>query len=105
MGIAYSVSPIDLIPGIIPVAGQLDNLLVMLRCLEKVLDAADKEITGPYLEEVDLSIEELKEDIQITSSTLKAIGRDTVKVMKNTGKTAGYLLMYGIKKLIGKKPY
>jgi uncharacterized membrane protein YkvA (DUF1232 family) len=105
MGIAYSVSPIDLIPGIIPVAGQLDNLMVMLRCLEKVLDAADKEITGTYLEEADLSIEELKEDIQITSSTLKAIGRDTVKVMKNTGKTAGYLLMYGIKKLIGKKPY
>lgn len=105
MGIAYSVSPIDLIPGIIPVAGQLDNLLVMLRCLEKVLDDADSKITGQYLEEAGISIDDIKEDIQVASKTLKAIGRDTAKVLTNTGKTVGYLTMYGIRKLIRKKPY
>lgn len=105
VGIAYSVSPIDLIPGIIPVAGQLDNLLVMLRCLEKVLDAADSKITGQYLEEAGISIDDIKEDIKVASTTLKAIGRGTVKVIANTGKTVGYLTMYGIRKLIRKKPY
>jgi len=105
MGIAYSISPIDLIPGIIPVAGQLDNLLIMLRCIDKVLDKADQKVTGQYLEESGITREEIKEDIRLVSSTLKEIGRDTVKVLANTGKTVGYLAMYGIKKLTRKKPY
>lgn len=105
VGIAYSLSPIELIPGIIPVAGQLDNLLVMLRCLEKVLDKADPEITGPYLEEAGITPEEIKEDIRLVKATLKEIGRGTAKVLVNTGKAAGYLAIYGVKKLLRKKPY
>lgn len=105
VGIAYNISPIELIPGLIPVAGQLDNLIVMLRCLEKVLEAADPEITGQYLTEAGITIDEIKEDIVIAKDTLKAIGRDTAKVLKNTGKTVGYLALYGMKKLIRKKPY
>lgn len=105
VGIAYSVSPIDLIPGIIPVAGQLDNLLVMLRCLEKVLEAADPEITGEYLEESGVTLAEIKEDIKIIKKTLKTIGRDTAKVLTNTGKAIGNLTSLGIRKLIRKKPY
>lgn len=104
-GIAYSASPIDLIPGIIPVAGQLDNLLVMLRCIDKVLDRADPSITSKYLEEAGISGVEVKEDIKLASDTLKSIGRDTAKVIKNAGKASGYLMMYGIKKLVRKKPY
>ncbi|HWR61708.1 MAG TPA: DUF1232 domain-containing protein [Clostridia bacterium] len=104
-GIAYSLSPIDIIPGIIPVAGQLDNLLVMLRCLEKVLDKTDPEITGPYLEEAGIKPEEIKEDIRLVKHTLKEIGRGMSRVLANTGKTAGYLAIYGVKKLLGKKPY
>jgi uncharacterized membrane protein YkvA (DUF1232 family) len=104
-GIAYSASPIDLIPGIIPVAGQLDNLLVMLRCIDKVLDRVDPAITAKYLEEAGITRNEVKEDIKLVSNTLRSIGRDTVKVLKNTGKAAGYLTVYGIKKLIRKKPY
>lgn len=105
MGIAYSLSPIDLIPGIIPVAGQLDNLLVMLRCMDKVLDKADPEVTGQYLKEAGITKEEIKEDIRLVSETLSEIGRGTVRVIANTGKTVGYLTMYGIKKLTGKKPF
>ncbi|MGE5677040.1 MAG: YkvA family protein [Pseudomonadota bacterium] len=104
-GIAYSASPIDLIPGIIPVAGQLDNLLVMLNCIDKVLDRADPAITSKYLEEAGITRNEVKEDIKLAEDTLKSIGRDTAKVLRNTGKAAGYLTMYGIKKLIRKKPY
>ncbi|KUO72890.1 MAG: hypothetical protein APF77_24220 [Clostridia bacterium BRH_c25] len=105
MGIAYSASPIDLIPGIIPVAGQLDNLLIMLRCLEKVLDAYDVKITGKYLDEAGTSVDEIKEDIQLTGETLKSIGRGTVKVVSNTVKFAGYSVLYGIRKLRRKRPY
>lgn len=105
MGIAYSLSPIELIPGIIPVAGQLDNLLVMLRCLEKVIEGTDVKITGKYLEESGISIEEIKEDIRITRGTLKAIGRGAAKIVSNTAKFAGYSLLYGIRKLRRKDPF
>ena len=37
-GAAYLVSPIDLVPGIIPVLGQLDDLVVVLTTLRLALD-------------------------------------------------------------------
>ncbi|MHB1392417.1 MAG: YkvA family protein [Clostridia bacterium] len=105
MGIAYSLSPIELIPGIIPVAGQLDNLLIMLNCLEKVLNAYDAEIRSKYLDEAGITMEEIREDILLTRETLKSIGRGTVKVVSNTVKFVGYSALYGIRKLRRKKPY
>lgn len=105
MGIAYSVSPIELIPGIIPVAGQLDNLLIILRCLKKVLEASDKEVRMKYIQESGITIEEIDEDIKLASDTLKSIGKGTVKVVSNTVKFAGYSALYGYRKLRRKKPY
>ncbi len=105
MGIAYSVSPIELIPGIIPVAGQLDNLLIILRCLKKVLLASDEAVRQKFLEEAGITIEEIDEDIKLTSDTLKSIGRGTVKVASNTVKYVGYRALYGYKKLRRKKPF
>lgn len=105
MGIAYNLSPIELIPGIIPVAGQLDNLLVMLRCLRKVLDSIDKESGKRYLEEEGIAQGQIEEDIKLTEDTLRAIGRGTAKVFSNTLKFAGYSALYGFRKLTKKKPY
>jgi uncharacterized membrane protein YkvA (DUF1232 family) len=104
-GIAYSVSPIELIPGIIPVAGQLDNLLIMLLCLKKVLEAADKDTREKYLQEIGITIEEIDEDIKLTRDTLRAIGKGTVKVISNTAKFIGYKSLHGIIKLRMRKPY
>jgi hypothetical protein len=105
MGIAYSVSPIELIPGIIPVAGQLDNLLIILRCLKKVLLAADEATRSKFLEETGITLEEIDEDMRLSGDTLKSIGRGTVKVASNTVKFVGYSALYGYKKLRRKKPY
>jgi uncharacterized membrane protein YkvA (DUF1232 family) len=105
MGLAYSLSPIELIPGIIPVAGQLDNLLIMLKCLEKVLNATDDEIRGRYLDEAGITLEEIREDIALTSETLKSIGRGAVKVVSNAVKFVGYRTLYEIRKIRRKKPY
>ncbi|HYF83069.1 MAG TPA: YkvA family protein [Clostridia bacterium] len=105
MGIAYSLSPIELIPGIIPVAGQLDNIIVMLRCLKKVLNATDVEIRNKYLDEAGVTMEDISEDILLTKETLKSIGRGTVKVVSNSVKFIGYSALLGIRKLRRKKPY
>jgi uncharacterized membrane protein YkvA (DUF1232 family) len=105
MGIAYSLSPIDLIPGIIPVAGQLDNLLVMLRCLRKVLNSIDKASGKRYLEEEGLVQGQIEEDIKLAEDTLRAIGKGTVKVFSNTMKFAGYSALYTYRRLTKKKPF
>ncbi len=42
-GLGYLASPIDLIPGIIPVLGQLDDILVLLLCLRQVIREYDEE--------------------------------------------------------------
>ena len=99
MGIAYSLSPIDFIPGIIPVAGQLDNLLIMLRCLEKVLLALDEKVRNKFLEEEGITLEQISEDIKLTGDTLKAIGKGTAKIVTNTAKFVGYSVLYGLRKL------
>src|SRR5262245_48389218 len=39
VGGAYVISPIDLVPGIIPVAGQLDDLVVLLIALRTAIRA------------------------------------------------------------------
>ncbi|MEA4849540.1 MAG: YkvA family protein [Clostridiaceae bacterium] len=102
-GIAYSVSPIELIPGMIPVAGQLDNLIIMLRCLRKVLKASGAETREKYLKEAGMTLEEIDEDINISVDTLKAIGRGTARVVSNTVRSAGYSVLYRIEKYKNKK--
>lgn len=44
VALAYLVSPIDLIPDFIPVAGFIDDLLVTAILLNKIINSADREL-------------------------------------------------------------
>lgn len=67
-GGAYLVSPIDLVPGIIPVAGQLDDMYVVLTAIRQALRMSPPEVAEDYLERYQL-------DIGIIDSDLAAIRR------------------------------
>lgn len=58
----YLVSPIDLIPGFIPVLGQLDDLLVLIAALRLALSGLDREQRAARLAAANLSDELLAED-------------------------------------------
>lgn len=62
-GVAYVVSPIDLIPGFIPVLGQLDDLTVALWSLRAALRAAPPEVAGHHLTVNGLTWEMLDADL------------------------------------------
>ncbi|MGH2355644.1 MAG: YkvA family protein [Chloroflexota bacterium] len=62
--IAYTVSPIDLVPGIIPVAGQLDDLTVLLLGLRQALAACPREVALAHLTQAGLSESTLDDDLQ-----------------------------------------
>ena len=48
MAAAYVVSPIDLIPDVIPVIGWADDLLIVMFALDSVLERAGAEIVNEH---------------------------------------------------------
>ena len=62
-GGAYLVSPLDLVPGNIPVAGQLDDLYVVLAALKQALRMTPDEVATEYLERYELDTEVIDSDL------------------------------------------
>jgi len=80
-GLGYAVSPVDLIPGFIPVAGQLDDLVVILAALNKVLDSAPQSVEK-HLKNLKLNGEIVSEDLKTSKELLKNIGKASFKTSK-----------------------
>jgi uncharacterized membrane protein YkvA (DUF1232 family) len=79
-GAAYVISPIDLVPGFIPVAGQLDDLLVGLTAIRIGLDGLRPEFRAERLSSVGFTQADLDHDIQTTKAVAVWIGRSGVRV-------------------------
>ena len=69
-GIAYAISPVDLVPGIIPVVGQLDDLAALLLALRVALAGCPPPAAAAHLTEVGLSDTALNADLV----TVRAVG-------------------------------
>jgi uncharacterized membrane protein YkvA (DUF1232 family) len=74
-GGAYVVSPFDLIPGVIPVLGQLDDLLVMLLGLRFTLALCPDEVAERHLGEVSLTRADISDDLKTVRDTVVYLGR------------------------------
>lgn len=75
VGGAYAVSPIDLVPGIIPIAGQLDDAYVLLYGLKKSLESMPPEQAEHHLSMAGVTIEGINDDISLVISIAKRLGR------------------------------
>jgi uncharacterized membrane protein YkvA (DUF1232 family) len=60
---AYAISPIDLVPGIIPVAGQMDDLAALLLAIRFAVKLTPKEVAVPHLERAGITPQQLDEDL------------------------------------------
>lgn len=74
-GAAYLASPIDLVPGFIPVLGQLDDIAVVLATLRLALDGLSPARRAAHLSAVGLSDGDLVEDMRTLGSTGAWVGR------------------------------
>jgi uncharacterized membrane protein YkvA (DUF1232 family) len=74
-GAIYLVSPIDLVPGLIPILGQLDDLLVIFLALRTALAGLSPERRRAHLAEVGLAEEDLATDIRTLGSVTGWVGR------------------------------
>ncbi|AOT72339.1 YkvA family protein [Geosporobacter ferrireducens] len=89
--LGYMISPIEVVPGIIPVLGQVDDLIIILTVLKKVLHMSEEEKANLLLIEHGLSYEIIDEDIAISKETAKrfvaSTGRILGKALILAGKT------------------
>ena len=77
---AYAVSPIDLVPGIIPVAGQLDDVAVILLTLRRAIRACPPAIAAEQLERAGLQPADFDRDLATCRATALWLARQGVKL-------------------------
>jgi uncharacterized membrane protein YkvA (DUF1232 family) len=71
----YLVSPVDLVPGVVPVVGQLDDIAVAIAALRIALAGLSPEHRQRHLASVGLSDDHLAEDLRTVGVTTAWIGR------------------------------
>lgn len=72
--LGYNVSPVDLVPGFIPVAGQLDDLAVLLGGLKWVLQRGGNHLASEHLRRAGLTLEDLDRDLAGVRETAGWLG-------------------------------
>jgi uncharacterized membrane protein YkvA (DUF1232 family) len=88
LALGYNISPIDLIPGFIPLVGQIDNVYFSLVLLKKALEACDAEVAERHLKECRLDMNTINGDIDMSLQLMKYVGKTvlsaTVKVINKS---------------------
>lgn len=94
-GVLYSVSPIDLVPGFIPVIGQLDDLLVLLTTMAQALKALGPDAAAQLLDDAGITPENLQADRQAVAAAMRVAAREAWRFGKAgaraTARVAGRL--------------
>lgn len=88
----YLASPVDLVPGVIPVLGQLDDVAVALAAIRLALSGLRPDRRRYHLEAVGLADADLTADLRTTGATaawlLRAAARTTARAAKVGGRAA-----------------
>src|SRR5438067_3497780 len=67
LGIGYAVLPFDLLPGVIPVVGQLDDLAALLLGIRHTLRACPPDVAAGHLSRVGLKATALDDDLRVVA--------------------------------------
>jgi uncharacterized membrane protein YkvA (DUF1232 family) len=86
-GLAYAISPIDPVPGFIPVLGQLDDLAVLLLAVRAALKSAPTEVAERHLHEAGLSWDILERDLVTLRATAVWLLRRGGKLAAQAGRS------------------
>ncbi|MEG6617595.1 YkvA family protein [Peptococcaceae bacterium 1198_IL3148] len=99
-GLAYFVSPIDIIPGFIPILGQLDDIIVALTVLVKILKELSPENRNTYLDKFQLTLEMIENDLEMAKELAGQLAKKAVlssgRLVHSGGKAAFKLASWGI---------
>ena len=85
---AYVVSPIDLVPGIIPLVGQLDDLAIALAAIRLALAGLKPEFRAEKLAAAGMTEKELADDLRTVGAVTKWLGRSSIRIARSATSTA-----------------
>ena len=88
-GLTYLLSPIDVIPGFLPVVGQLDDLLAALLTVRLALDTLPGWLREEVLARSGLHAADVDEDLNTLQNVLRELGADAGFA---AGRAAGLML-------------
>ena len=88
-GGVYAVSPIDLVPGVIPVAGQLDDLYVILMAIRHAVRITPDDLANEHLAKAGVNREDIDRDLAAVRKLVKEAAVATAKFGIRTMKDAG----------------
>lgn len=95
-GIGYAVLPFDILPGIIPIVGQLDDLAALLLGLRVALRGCPPETAAAHLQSAGVSRGQLDDDLRTVAVATLWIGRKTAqggrKLVGSVGRLAMWML-------------
>lgn len=84
---AYLAAPIDLVPGILPVAGQLDDLAVALAALRFALAGLSPERRRAHLAAAGLAEDDLVADLRTVGAAAAWLGRAAARTGARVART------------------
>ena len=79
-GGAYAVSPIDLVPGIIPVAGQLDDLYILLTAIQQSLKRTPADVADRHLAMAGISRGDIDGDLRAVRDLVRTAAVKSVVI-------------------------
>lgn len=80
VGAAYVLSPIDFVPGIIPVVGQLDDVVVALGAIRIALNGLKPEFRAEKLAAANLTQADLDADLRTTGAIAAWLARSGFRI-------------------------
>ena len=80
---AYAISPIDLVPGIIPVAGQMDDLAALLLAIRFAVRMTPKEVSYPHLERAGITAQQIDDDLKAVRDATIWLARRAASGVRN----------------------
>lgn len=98
--IGYVLSPIDLVPGIIPIAGQIDDLAVLIGGLRFVLRTVSPDVGIEQLRRAGLTARGVDDDLRTVRDTAVWLGKQggsQVSRARATVQALGQRLLSAIK--------
>ncbi|MEW6399409.1 MAG: YkvA family protein [Bacillota bacterium] len=88
LAVGYSVSPVDLIPGFIPVVGQMDDLLVLLAAIRRSLRRLPSQERERLLAAAGITSEDVDADYLLVRAAVHSLIRRAVRLGGWTAGTA-----------------
>ncbi len=91
----YLASPVDLVPGIIPVIGQMDDLAVALAAIRLALAGLSPDRRREHLDAVGLADDDLVNDLRTLGATTAWLARSGTRLTVRTLRSSGHAAVAG----------